>query len=178
MDRKTFDSLSIEEQVNCINESLKKGISLGAFGKSIGIAKSTVGTRLKTAGYIRNSDTGCYVLEGLEAVNEEKNNDEKEVKQNIEISTIPQIEELIKRIEKIEQELESFKTESKMNQKSFKNEYKFKPQKFETDVKQITARLNQEVFKKLERMYDEYNMISKQVILNSLLNEVLDKYLK
>ena len=54
----------------------------------------------------------------------------------------------------------------------------FKPYSFNSEVKQTTIRIHSEVIEKLNRFYSEYNQYGKQLVFNSLLNEVLDKYLK
>lgn len=177
MDREKFDSLLIQEQINYLNSKIEEGISLSKICKDIGIAKSTVATRIKKHEYVSNKD-GFYVLSKSDGETQVEDYHDKIKKNNKTASKPSEMDLLIKRVKSIEKELKQLKADSEANKKQTKMNKDFVATEFDSDIKQITARLNTEVYKKLNRMYEEHKLISRQVILNSLLNEALDKYLK
>lgn len=177
MDREKFDSLLIQEQINYLNSKIEEGISLSKICKDIGIAKSTVATRIKKHGYVSNKE-GFYVLSKSDGETQLEDYHDN-IKENNKTASKPsEMDLLIKRVETIEKQLKQFKIDSEANKKQTNDNKEFIPTEFNSDIKQITARLNTEVYKKLNKMYEEHKLISRQVILNTLLNEVLDKYLK
>ena len=175
MERKEFDSLLIHEQVKYLNDEIKKGISVSKVCKEIGIAKSTVLTRLKKHDYVANKE-GVYILSKDYKANEVASNRSKSKSKVKKASEPSELDLLIKRVESIEKQIKQLKIDSEAVKTHKAQE--FIPTEFNSDIKQITARLNVEVYDKLNKMYKEHKLVSKQVILNSLLNEILDKYLR
>jgi predicted DNA binding CopG/RHH family protein len=58
-----FNKLDINEQIKYLNTQLKEGNSLTIICKTIGIARSTVGGRVKKQGYIFDKLKNQYILE-------------------------------------------------------------------------------------------------------------------
>lgn len=58
-----FNKLDINEQINYLNTQLMKGNSVTILCKNIGIARSTVGGRVKKQGYIFDKEVNQYILE-------------------------------------------------------------------------------------------------------------------
>lgn len=61
LDRDSFDKLTIDEQLNYINDELKKGNTLTNTCKNIGIGRTTVRDRALKNGYTYNSDLNQYI---------------------------------------------------------------------------------------------------------------------
>ena len=177
MDKEAFNQLSIAEQIEYINSRIEAGESYGSVCKSIGIAKSTVSTRIKVNGYVNVG--GKYVLQEEVVEPAEPQSIGKPLYMP---SDKPQealsFEVLLNRIESIEKELKALKSESEANKRDKDKKELFEPNHFESNTKQITARLHIEVHKKLEKFYSQNKLISRQTLLNSLLNQALDKYVK
>lgn len=57
-------------------------------------------------------------------------------------------------------------------------EHIFEPKEFTTELKQISYRYNTEVLDKLDKLCKQNKLYSKTSILNTLLDEVIDQYLK
>lgn len=57
-------------------------------------------------------------------------------------------------------------------------QHQLKVKEFKTDLKQISYRYNLEVLENLDKLCKQYPQYSKTLILNSLLDETLEKYLK
>lgn len=185
MNRIEFDSLLIQEQINYINNEIQKGISLNSICNEIGIKSNTMSTRIKTAGFIKDSKLNQYVLQ--EGLTEPKEAGRKPVastpkeKRNTAPYKSPQeasgMIELIKRIETLENQFKSIIGHSELIQEGFKGESEFIVKKFKGESKQITNRINVDVYEKLERFYQEHDLYNRQDVLNSLLDEALNKYL-
>lgn len=190
-----FNSLPIQEQVKEVNEVLSSGTSLNQFGKLIGIDEGGIRKRFKKAGYSR-SRTGKKLFEcGDVAVTSEKasegigisksndtSNKQKEVvkKANKQTKNDINIELLYKKFENMQKELNDVKKEiSELKKETPKEQqHQLKVKEFKTDLKQISYRYNLEVLEKLDKLGKQYPQYSKTLILNSLLDETLEKYLK
>lgn len=61
MDRKVFDTLSITEQINYINQQLAKGNTLTAICKAIGIGRTTVRGRASKINFIFDKSLNKYI---------------------------------------------------------------------------------------------------------------------
>lgn len=68
MTKDEFNKLDINEQINYLNTQLKEGFTLTTICKNIGIARSTVGGRVKKQGYIFDKEVNQYIL-GNEDIN-------------------------------------------------------------------------------------------------------------
>lgn len=190
-----FNSLSIQEQVKEVNEVLSSGTSLNQFGKSIGIDEGGIRKRFKKAGYSR-SRTGKKLFEAVEGVaTSEKasedigiskgnntSNKQKEAvqKANKQPKNDINIELLYKQFENMQKELNAVKKEILELKKETPKEqqHQLKVKEFKTDLKQISYRYNLEVLENLDKLCKQYPQYSKTLILNSLLDETLEKYLK
>ena len=73
MTKEEFNSLSILEQIDYINNNLQSGSTLTNICKSIGIGRSTVRDRFEKAGYKYNSEAKQY-QSYIEIVDEESSN--------------------------------------------------------------------------------------------------------
>lgn len=149
MNRMEFDSLNISEQVNYINENLKKGISLSLSAKEINISKSTLSDRLKRNGYRLLNGSYQKVDESAEKeiikeVPKEKPKEELKV--------------IIDRINKIEKELRALK--SVPATKDIKH--------YDNTINK-TFKVNKELLEQLEDKFKQYNNHKKQDILNTIL---------
>ncbi|MGL5754730.1 MAG: hypothetical protein ACRCYC_05340 [Paraclostridium sp.] len=63
MTKDEFNKLDIIRQIDYLNTQLKKGTSLTILCKNIGIARSTVGGRVKKQGYVFDKEINQYTLE-------------------------------------------------------------------------------------------------------------------
>lgn len=190
-----FNELPIEKQVEEVNKILSSGTSLNQFGKSIGIDEGGIRKRFKKSGYSR-SRTGKKLFEpgdvvatsekASEGIKISKNNStpnkQKEAvrKANKQPKNDINIELLYKQFENMQKELNAVKNEiSELKKETPKEQqHQLKVKEFKTDLKQISYRYNLEVLEKLDKLCKQHPQYSKTLILNSLLDETLDKYLK
>lgn len=191
-----FNSLPIQEQVKEVNEFLSSGTSLNKFGKSIGIDEGGIRKRFKKAGYSR-SKTGKKLFEAVESVvtsekpsepvKSSKGNNtlskmNKAVKKaNKQLESNANIDLLYKEFNNMKKELDSVKKEIellKQGKEKQESQEQLNIKEFKTDLKQISYRYNLEVLEKLDKLCKQNSQYSKTLILNSLLDEILDKYLK
>lgn len=191
-----FNSLPIQEQVKEVNEFLSSGTSLNKFGKSIGIDESGLRKRFKKAGYSR-SKTGKKLFEAVEGVitsekpseavksskgdNIQSKTKNAVKKSNKQPESNINIDLLYKEFNDIKKELYTVKQEiEELKQVKEKQEVQdqLKVKEFKTDLKQISYRYNLEVLEKLDKLCKQNSQYSKTLILNSLFDEILDKYLK
>lgn len=191
-----FNSLPIQEQVKEVNEFLSSGTSLNKFGKSIGIDESGLRKRFKKAGYSR-SKTGKKLFEAVEGVitSEKPSESVKSSKGNNTLSGMikavkkankqpesnANIDLLYKEFNNMKKELDSVKKEIellKQGKEKQESQEQLNIKEFKTDLKQISYRYNLEVLEKLDKLCKQNSQYSKTLILNSLLDEILDKYLK
>ncbi|MCD3351246.1 helix-turn-helix transcriptional regulator [Clostridium botulinum D/C] len=81
MNRKEFDDLNVNEQLNYINENLTMGKSLTELANEIKISRSTLRKRFKKIKYIFNQNANKYICDGnnTNATSKGDNNKSNEV---------------------------------------------------------------------------------------------------
>lgn len=188
MKREEFNQLDIKGQVDYFNEELKQeNNNFNAICKQLGISKNTILNRFKVNGFepLRAGQRiiGFSPQMGKELTAQNCSGEIKNIKaensatKNKKKATDPKdINSILKRIELLEQkvkELESanlnfpveFNTKLCSN-KNFINSYE------NTTTK--TFKIDVEVYKELEKIFDKYKMYKKQDIVSSLLKYALD----
>jgi len=183
MNRDEFNQLDVNGQVEYFNKELKKdNNNFNAICKSIGISKNTVLSRFKKFGY-EPAREGQKISEFLQAIG--KIDIEKLTEQNYSVEKKKtkandpyEMNLILKRIELLEQKikilesanLQSIKKEplngDLRSHKNFINSYE------NTTTK--TFKIDVEVYKELENIFDKYKMYKKQDIVSSLLKYALD----
>lgn len=202
MNREEFNQLDVKGQVEYFNNELKQeNNNFNAICKSIGISKNTILNRFKAKGF-EPSRAGQRIMGFSQQCGKSEVNDilpmesriatSTEQKCSVEIENLIsenspmknkmkandpcEINLILKRIELLEQkvkELESanlnfpveFNTKLCSN-KNFINSYE------NTTTK--TFKIDVEVYKELEKIFDKYKMYKKQDIVSSLLKYALD----
>lgn len=152
-----FKNQEPEQQKEFIKSRLEAGTSKTALGEELGTSRNSINRLMQKL--------------GMEEVKPVRNVSKKPQKAVTEDSITDRVNILEKQMEGV---LKAIRMDSEYNM----NTNDFKPYSFNSEVKQTTIRIHSEVIEKLNRFYSEYNQYGKQLVFNSLLNEVLDKYLK
>lgn len=189
MNREEFNQLDIKGQVNYFNEELKhENNNFNAICKQLGISKNTILNRFKVNWFepskagqriIRFSQQGEKNLttENSEVGNPILDSENSLMKNKKKASDPKDIDLILKRIELLEQKVEilesqdlDFKKEhlsgDLRSDKNFINSYD------NTITK--TFKIDVEVYKELEKLFDKYKVYKRQDIVSSLLKYALD----
>lgn len=175
MQREEFNKLSIDKQVNYFIGELKGGSNFNAICRDIGISKNTIKARFSREGYqeVKKGQiiTG-YIKPGREpadnkSIEEIKINKSKKVKPKDNKDKNINIDIILKRIEKLEEEIKEIKApKSNKKVKDIINNFTS-----ETVVK--TFKIDKEVSNKLEEYLNNNSQYKKQDIVSSLLDYAL-----
>ena len=175
MNREEFNQLNIKGQVNHFNNELKyENNNFNAICKSIGISKNTVLSRFKKLGY-KPARQGQKIIEFLQSFGEEEVKKEQqenlttensEIKNKTKASDPYEMNLILRRIELLEQKVKELENEGLPKNKNFINSYE------NTITK--TFKIDVEVYKVLEKIFDKYKVHKRQDIVSSLLKYALD----
>lgn len=186
MNREEFNKLDIKGQVKHFNNELKHdNNNFNAICKSIGISKNTILSRFKKLGYepVRK---GQKISEFLQSIGEKEIKKEQtenlttensEVKNKKKASDPREIDLILKRIESLEKKveiLESANLHLDKNLESQDLDYNKNFIKSYENTITKTFKIDLEVYKKLERVFNRYKIYKKQDIVSSLLKYALD----
>lgn len=202
MNREEFNQLDIKGQVEHFNNELKQeNNNFNAICKQLGISKNTILNRFKAKGFEPSragqriigfsqkvgkelTAQNCSVeIKNLTAKNSEVKNpildsEKLLVKNKSKASDPKDINSILKRIELLEQKFETLQSESLhsvkkehlngdlRSDKNFINSYD------NTITK--TFKIDVEVYKELEKLFDKYKVYKRQDIVSSLLKYALD----
>lgn len=199
MIREEFNKLDINSQVNYFNNELKnKDNNFNAICKQLGISKNTILSRFKKEGLLpvkegqkiigfnnqlleikeenltsENSEVKNIISENSMMKNKKKASDPNDI--NIILNRIELLEQKVKELESAKlkfpidfnAKLRPIDFNAKLRlDKNFINSYE------NTTTK--TFKIDVEVYKKLENIFDKYKMYKKQDIVSSLLKYALD----
>lgn len=191
MDREEFNQLDVKGQAEYFNNELKQvNNNFNAICKQLGISKNTILNRFKNNGF-EPSRAGQKIIAFSQLVEKledkdilpseittltEQNSPVKIMKNKKKASDPYEINSILKRIELLEQKFEECNTKlccikecengNFRSDKSFINSYE------NTTTK--TFKIDVEVCKELENIFDKYKMYKKQDIVSSLLKYALD----
>ena len=200
MNREEFNQLDIKGQVDYFNEELKQeNNNFNAICKSLGVSKNTILNRFKANGFEPSragqriigfspqvekelTAQNCSVeIKNLTAKNSEVKNpildsEKLMVKNKSKASDPKDINLILKRIELLEQKVEILQSANlnleKEDGKIFCSDKNFINSYENTTTK--TFKIDVEVYKELENIFDKYKMYKKQDIVSSLLKYALD----
>ena len=190
MIREEFNKLDINSQVNYFNNELKnKDNNFNAICKQLGISKNTILSRFKKEGLLpvkegqkiigfnnqlleikeenltsENSEVKNIISENSMMKNKKKASDPNDI--NIILNRIELLEQKVKELESEKLKFPiDFNTKLRLD-KNFINSYE------NTTTK--TFKIDIEIYKELEKIFDKYKMYKKQDIVSSLLKYALD----
>lgn len=175
MQREEFNNLSIDKQVDYFINEIRKGSNFNAICKDIGISKNTIKARFQKEGYQevkKGQIIVGYIKQGKEiadnkAIEEVKINKPKKEKSRDNKANNINIDMILKRIEKLEEEIKEIKAPNSSNQvKDIINSFNG-----ETVVK--TFKIDKEVSNKLEEYLNNNSQYKKQDVVSSLLDYAL-----
>ena len=174
-----YEKMSLEEVVAYINSELLKGRSMKAIEQEdFGVNERVITKRLARKN-IKKVD-GQFVLQSgskmteakkkqvIELVPEDKNN------KLVENKRLTEIEKRVFDLEKILKEIVCTQSGSK----EVTNDLGLKIYSSEDKPIAKTIRLYKEIWDKIDMVKDQFPHLSYQVVLNSLLDEITEKYLK
>lgn len=177
MNREEFNQLDINSQVNYFNNELKnKDNNFNAICKQLGISKNTILSRFKKEGLLPVKE-GQKIIGFNNQLLEIK--EENSMMKNKKKASDPKdINSILKRIELLEQKVETLQSASLhsikkehlngdlRSHKNFINSYE------NTITK--TFKIDVGVYQELEKIFDKYKMYKRQDIVSSLLKYALD----
>lgn len=182
MDREDFNKLDINTQVDYFNNELKKEDNTFNFiCRELQISKNTILSRFRNFGYepVRQGQGTSKgqsqkiikfsKSENLTAENSAVKNltDENLAMKNKSKASDPyEINLILKRIELLEQKVKELENKGLCEDKNFINSYE------NTTTK--TFKIDVEVYKELEKIFDKYKVHKRQDIVSSLLKYALD----
>lgn len=195
MNREEFNQLDIKGQVEHFNNELKQeNNNFNAICKQIGISKNTIMNRFKsngfyparagqkiTAFYDYLIEQNCSVeIKKLTAKNSEVKNIKAEnsmMKNKKKASDPEDINSILKRIELLEQKVETLQSANLNLHKEVEREGIHSDKNFINSYEKTTTKtfkIDVEVYQELEKIFDKYKMYKKQDIVSSLLKYALD----
>lgn len=174
-----YEKMSLEEVIAYINSELLKGRSMKEIEQEdFGVNERVITKRLARKN-IKKID-GQFVLQDgskmtvvkkkqvIEPVSEDKNN------KLVENKRLTEIEKKVFDLEKIIKEIICTQSGSKV----VTNDLGLKIYSSEDKPIAKTVRLYKEIWDKIDMVKDQFPHLSYQVVLNSLLDEITEKYLK
>lgn len=175
MNREEFNQLDIKGQVDYFNNELKnKDNNFNAICKQLGISKNTILSRFKKEGLLPVKE-GQKIIgfnnqlleikeENSMMKNKKKASDPEDI--NLILKRIELLERKVKEIESANLNFPIEVNRELRSDKNFINSYE------NTTTK--TFKIDVEVYKELEKIFDKYKMYKKQDIVSSLLKYALD----
>lgn len=189
MNREEFNQLDVKGQVEYFNNELKQeNNNFNAICKSIGISKNTILNRFKAKGF-EPSRAGQKIIGFSPQVGKEltAQNCSVEIKnltaensatKNKKKASDPyQINLILKRIELLEQKVETLQSTSLHFDKEYLNGELRSDKIFINSYEKTTTKtfkIDVEVYQELEKLFDKYKMYKRQDIVSSLLKYALD----
>lgn len=201
LNKEAFDKLPIEEQLKIVNDNYEAGVSLRKFAENMGVTESKIRKRFNRIGYFREKESGLYKFKEGFVIPEKKPVAPKKVKPKNKTKTVTTDDDVLNKLSDLEKEIELLKLEFKIfkkgidtngqkdNSKALESHLKDSTQcpseasglnirGFNGELKQISYRYHAEVLEAFEKVTELYPHYTKQKILNTLLMEALEKYLK
>lgn len=167
MDRDKFNKLDIDSQIDYFNNELKKeNNNFNCICKQIGISKNTVLNRFKKNGF-EPLRKGQKIISFFKEVKEKEvktkiEKIEKEIKHN----NKDQISFILNRIDLLEKKVKELEKHKTTEDKHFINSY--------NNTVTKTFKIDIEINKQLEEVFNKYKMYKKQDIISSLLKYALN----
>lgn len=190
IDRGSFENLEIESQVELVNKWLQDGQSLNNIGKSLGIWESTIRKKFNKEGYERKGkrfiklDDKCDGVKGYKdiiKVDEPKAKVNNEVVKVDKIVTWDDFESVKSSIEQLQNEVIELKDNLYENQQSKGNAIVnecFEVRVFKEKAITRNYKFYPEMLSELYKLKEKYPQYTLQDMMNTLLMESLEKYLK
>lgn len=175
MDREDFNKLDINTQVDYFNKELKKEDNTFNFiCRELQISKNTILSRFRSFGYepVRqgkgtNKGQRQKIIKFSKGENLTTENSEvKNLTNENSVSDPYEINLILKRIEVLEQKIKILENGDLRSHKNFINSYE------NTTIK--TFKINIEVYKELEKLFDKYKMYKRQDIVSSIIKIGID----
>lgn len=189
MNREGFNKLDIKGQVNHFNNELKhENNNFNAICKSIGISKNTILSRFRKLGYEPVRE-GQKISEFLQSIGEKEIEKEQTenlttakntvVKNKKKASDPREIDLILKRIELLEQKVEKIENVNLSFSKGVNGDLRSAKNFINSYENTITKtfKIDVEVYKELEKIFDKYKVYKRQDIVSSLLKYALDNIL-
>lgn len=197
MNREEFNQLDIKEQVDYFNEELKQeNNNFNAICRSLGVSKNTILNRFKKeglspakqgqkiVGFFQECEKeltaqNCSV-ENIRAENSVLINLTSEklpLKNKSKVSDPKDIDSILKRIELLEKKFEMLESQGLNSKKEHLNGELRSDKNFINSYDNTTTKtfkIDVDVYKELEQLFNKYKMYKRQDIVSSLLKYALD----
>ena len=176
MDKLEFNALSIQEQVQYINNQLSTALSVTKVCEDIGIDRSTVRKRCTKGGYTFNKDLNLYVK-----VDDVKDISTRPIKKHQEVRTIEDdmiaLEDRIRALEKQMMALENKVDTQEINtgNTTNANATELELLEFDTDTVTRAYRLYEDVQKDFKIFCKKHSEYKVQDIISTALVEFMNK---
>lgn len=186
-----FKELDIQKQIEFFNKEFKAGTSKTDMGKKLGTSRNSINRLLKKIGYKQLKRESKELNKDTRAVTSIEPKEQKAIDNVVEMGW-GDINSFMKRLVAVESDLKAVREDLKAVRSKCTHDTKkaltidseaiethiLEPKMFESDLKQISYRYNTEILDKLDQLCKQYPHYSKTSILNTLLNESIEKYLK
>lgn len=170
MQKKDFNKLLIEQQVEYINSQFSNGnITLTDICKQMGIARSTVSGRFKSKGYVLNQNQDKFIMK-----NQYKSNvlyynyNNNSLGNNELLNCDVQLKELIELLPKIKKIVKRFDDE--------KNKIIIETDKFQGNPKNRTVMVYENVLNEYIKFCDKHKELKRQDMISQALLDFINKY--
>lgn len=197
MNREEFNQLDIKEQVDYFNEELKQeNNNFNAICRSLGVSKNTILNRFKKEG-LSPAKQGQKIVgffqecekeltaqncsfENIRAENSVLINLTSEklpLKNKSKVSDPKDIDSILKRIELLEKKFEMLESQGLNSKKEHLNGELRSDKNFINSYDNTTTKtfkIDVDVYKELEQLFNKYKMYKRQDIVSSLLKYALD----
>lgn len=186
MDKATFESLDIKDQVEYMNRAIEAGGTFTGTCKKIGIPKSTYSGRFEKAGYVKDADTKMYYYKSNGQVII-KNKNEIKIKKEAPVAGGPSTEEYnslltviseLKNIVggmdgKLEEVYSWYELQNNIN---VIEPVEFKVEKFEGEAINRTYKIYEPLKIEFEEFCKKHKQYKVQDILSKFIKEGLERY--
>lgn len=172
MNREEFNQLDVKYQADYFNDKLKQeNTNFNAICKNIGVSKNTIQNRFKNNGF-EPVRSGQKIIGFSQQFGNEITTAQNTVVKNLEMenkkkaSETYEINLILKRIELLEQKIKALENGDIRSHENFINTYK--------NTLAKTFKIDVEVYRELEKIFDKYKLYKKQDIVSSIIKIGID----
>lgn len=195
LDKIVFNKLSVQDQLEYINNQLINGKSLKNISNDLKISKTTIRDRLKKIGYVFNGEQRQYIKyncipkeieygDNINILHKDKEYNNKEVvknkyKENINIlnkkDNKNKLIDILKKYDNLIEMMEWYNNKKNIVESV---ELNIDSEKLLGEVKTTTVRLYSYVWKDFREFMDQYQEFKNMDMINMALVEFMEKYKK
>ena len=185
MDKVSFNSMEIDNQVKAFNEMLN-GSSIRQVTEQIGIAKTTVRDRFKKAGYTYSAEVNQYVkasdtvgvILNNKNITSENNKSKKNISNNKNLfynKNIDNVYSKILELLELKEEIKALIQKEKVKENIIEPQ-ELKINKFDSELKVKSIKIYDEVLMEFSQFMSDHRELKQQDVVSQALWEFIKKY--